>query len=289
MAYKWIEKVMMLAAVSPVIISLLYRDWKYLHSILMSGVEVVESIEMAIRPFHTTIALLGVVVTIVALFVLMYSLQKQGKQHKQQLLQVNKNHKEHLNEVRQQFLTQMSQIISDDREKYFTNYIAAAANNIHYHRHLNVSKGFYLFIHYEETQDYFCIIFWNMRYKHILKMDENYIFDLHFRIYSIREVFGPFFNPKNISDGMISVFVHNDLSSRHSKPHYWDLKISIPRFGREYGRLSSDRDFSGMSRVDIGNMDVYKFACIADAMGEIQVLEESKMIEARDAANAYKL
>lgn len=289
MAYKWIERAMMLAATSPVVISLLYREWNYLYSILMRGLEVAKGIEEAIRPFGTMIALLGVFGTIVALFVLLFSLRKQDRQHKEQMLQMNENHEEHLNEVRQQFLTQMSQIIADDRENYFTNYIIAAASNIHYHRHLNVSKGFYLFIHDEETQDYFCVIFWNMRYKHILKMDENYIFDLHFKIYSIREIFGHSFNPKNIDNGMISIFVHNDLSNRHNYSPYWDLKISVPRFGNEYGRLATDRDFSGMSRVDIGQMDIYKFACIADAMAEIQVLEESRMIEARNAANHYKL
>lgn len=289
MAYKWIEKAMILAATSPVIISLLYREWNYLYSILMRGLEAAKGIEEAISSFDTIIALLGVFGTIFALFALLFSLRKQDREHKEQILQMNKNHEEHLNEIRQQFLTKMSQIIADDRENYFTNYIIAAASNIHYHRHLNVSKGLYLFIHHEEAQDYFCIILWNMRYKHILKMDENYIFDLHFKIYSIKEIFGHSFNPKNINNELISLSVHSDLLNRHSSSPYWDLKISIPRFENEYGRLATDRDFSGMSREDIGQMDVYKFACIADAMGEIQVFEESKMIEARNAANHYKL
>lgn len=288
MSHKWIEGVMMAAAASPVVISPLYREWGYVHSIVIKGLETGKDIEEAVRSFGTMIALFGVIGTITALVVLLYSLQKQDKQHREQMLQMNENHKEHLNEIRQQFFTQMSQIIADDRESYLTNYIVAAASNIHYHRHLGVSKGVYLFIHHEESQDNFCILFWNMRYKNVLKMDKNYTFDLHFKLYSIKKIFGQSFNPKKINNEMISNFINSEVASMSNKS-YWDLKISIPRFEGDYGRLASDRDFSGISKADIGQMDVYKFACIADAMGEIQVLEKSNMIEARNAANVCKL
>ena len=278
MAYKWIERVMILMAASPVVTSLLYR-----------GSEIIKGIENAINPFDTTIALFGVIGTIAALILLVYSLQKQDKQHKEQILQMGENHEEHLKEVREQFLTQMSQIIGDDRENYLTKYIAAAASNIHYYKQLNVSKGVFLFCHYNRMQDNFCIVFWNMRYKSIQKRDENYIFDLHFKLYSIMEIFGKSTNPENIDHDKISVFVKDEISNRNNNPPYWDFKISIPRFEGEYGRLASDRNFSGMSRVDITQMDALKFACIGDAMGEIQVMKNFELIAARNAANAYRL
>lgn len=267
MVHKWFERAMMFAAVSPIIISLLY-----------GGHESLRYIENAIKPYDTVIASFGVFGTITALVVLVYSLRKQDWQHK-----------EHLNEIRQQFVTQMSQIIEDDRENYLANYIAAAASNIHYYRHLKVSKGIFLFVHNKEIQDNFCIVFWNMTYKCILKMDENYIFDLYFKIYSIRKIFGQSSNPKNIDKDKISIFVRDEISNIHSKSSYWDFKISIPRFEGEYGRLANDRNFSGMSRAEIGRVDPFVFACVGDAMGEIQVMEKFEIIAARNAANAYKL
>lgn len=289
MIYKWIERAMMLAAISPVVVSPLYRERNYLYSILMSGIEAGESFEKAIASIDTMIALSGVVGTITALVVLFCSLRKQDKQHKEQILKMNETHKEHLNEIRQQFVTQMLQIIEDDRENYLANYIAAAASNIHYYRHLNVSKGVFQFGHNKEIQDNFCVVFWNMRYKYILKMDENYIFDLYFKMYSIKEVFGQPYNPKNIDKDRISEFVRAEIFGIHSKSSYWDFKITIPRFEGEYGRLANDRNFSGTSRSEIGLMDPLKFACIGDAMGEIQVMEQFEIIAARNAAYRYKL
>lgn len=268
MVYRWIEKAMMLAAISPVVISFLDR---YL--------EIARAVENAIRPFNTIIALVGVGGTIIALVVLVHSLQAQDKRHSEQILQMNIIHETHMKETCDQFFTKMSQIRSDDRENYLTRYMIAAANNIHYHRHLKVSRGFFIFTHHNENQDYFCTVLWNMEYKCILKMDENYVFDLCFKIYSIKELFGHSFNPTNVDDKMISNAVTNDLIYRPKNLPYWDLKFSIPRFEKEYGILSRDRDFSDMNGADIGQLNIYMFSCIAEAMGEVQVLEESKILK----------
>ena len=267
MVHKWIERAMMSAAVSPIVISPLY-----------GGNESLRYVENAIKPYDTVIALFGVFGTIIALFVLIYSLQKQDSQHK-----------EHLKEIRQQFITQMSQIIDHDRESYLENYIAAAANNVHYYRYLNVSKGIFQFGHNQDIQDNFCVVFWNMRYKYMLEMDENYIFDLHFKIYSIKEIFGKCYNPENIDKAQISSFVRDEISSIHNKTSYWDFKISIPRFEGDYGKLAGDRNFSGMSRAEIYQIDPFMFACIGDAMAEIQVMGNFEMIEARNSAIWYNL
>ena len=282
-----IEIVVKSMAVGLIVLSVVYHNWIDVYKFLLYLCATAKAFEISIMTFRTTIVLIGSSGTIVTLFMLLYSLHKQSKQHEQQISKASANHDIQLKQMRNQFSTKMTRIIMNDRQNNLTKYIISAANNIHYYKCLGVSKGLYSFLYSNEEQDNFCVLLWKMKYKDEKKLDENYTFELYFKVYSIKETFGFHYNSKNTASILLSCFIESEfLNWRNCQP-YWDFKISIPRFKNGYGELASSSSTKCKGRIDIKTMDFYRFACIAEAMGEIQMWDGLRIIKARVAANSY--
>lgn len=183
----------------------------------------------------------------------------------------------------------MSRIEANDQERYLIRYISAAASNVHYCREHKPFRGAFVFSNLEDTQDNFCILFWNIIYKDMSKIDENYIFELYFSMHSIKNIFGPNNSVKSVGEKCLRRCADCILYNRNRDLNFWDYKLVIPRFEGAYGGLAMDNDIRCLNREDIIGMDIHKFLCIADAIGKIQILDRRQIVSCSDMARNHKL
>ena len=201
----------------------------------------------------------------------------------------DKRHNRKLIQAEKQFSVRMSRIDVDDKERYLIRYISAAASNVHYFREHRPFRGAFVFSNLEETQDNFCILLWNIIYKDMSKLDENYIFELYFSMHSVKNTFGPNNNAKSVGKYFLTKYANCILDNRNHDLSFWDHKLVIPRFEGAYGGLAMDDDIRCLNREDIKDMDIYKFACIADAIGKVQILDRTQIVSCNRMARCHKL